>query len=389
MKERKTHNSNNHKTSTRLKGYKSSKSISTKDEFLKQYYMSKGEKRFDRDFTLSWGKKHENSPKNITNIPMFLKSKLDNKSYCNSPTSNSQYNPGQSFHFPDLKSERQPKSKLYKEEVYELRQLNEQNVIQALKNKKETELDFNKIAQQYSLKNYRSVQLTPRNKTSLNNSLSHANNTNLFSSNCSTEDNRGFVTECEPTEGISDGKTHSFKPLKSYFAQLNGLKERSYVLKGLEAIYFQDLNKEKALRVEFGKFEKSPYNKDYLNKLRNHVKTHENEHLGLFYNDHALKRLEDPYGDNVTFLKTRKKNLSFQQENTKVSELQAKAEILRNIKSIDDIIISESEKDSKLPQIKNGLGIILSPKSKQIKNGLKKTEYKLQRKEKRPASEIP
>jgi len=388
MKEHRTKSMSKHNESTRSNFVKSSKCISTKDEFLKQYILAKGEKRFDRDFTLSWGKKHESSKEKMHTGPVFLKTKQNSRSYCNSPTSsNSPHYLGQNYHFSDLKSELRHKSKLYKEEVYELRYQNEENVIQTLNMKKQHNHDFNKIAQQYSLKNYRSggLTLTPKTKMSLNSSLSHPSQINGITSNCLTENGPEFVTEWDSSEDNSD--FHVYRPLKSHFAQQNVSKERSHVLKGLEEIYFKDLNKEKASRIEANRFENSPYNKDYLNKIKNYVKTHENEILKASYDENLFKRLNDPYGEKIVFLKPN--HAKFQNQNVKIDELHAKAEILRNIKSIDETIMTDYKKSFEFPYIKAGLGTNISPKSKQIEKSYRFKEHKLQRKEKRPISETP
>ena len=370
---------------SQLNALKYKKSTNLKNEFLKQYYLAKGHKRFDRDFTISWGKKHHMlKQNNSTNSAAFFKQTSPvnmNSSYTATPRSNNHR--GRAGLLDHLADDRH-KDKIYAEEVYELHQQNEEEVYNTINAKKQYDNDFNRIAQHYSLKNYRSEQ-----KFNPNGSLSKS--WNPFVNGIAPEQMQNpsrFATENENTQTDICTTTLVTNPdaTKAYYGKPEKPRDKSKVLEHLEEIYFRDVSSEKVSNFKRSKLQASPYVRGGGGgALSRKTSKDEDHHNSSLKDDKLLQKFEDPYGRNTLFAKPINANIK-DPKSLKLKELEMKAEVLRNIKSIDDSMFKEfpnqgrSDKNNikglQLPQLKtSSTEALLSPKNGFLKIKNRKKNY--------------
>jgi len=386
MKEMNSTSQKKLETGSHFHPLKVKKSTNLKTEFLKQYYLQKGHKRFDRDFTVSWSKKHElHKQNNSTHASPFFKQNSPtnmNSSYTATPRSNNHRGrAGLLDHLGDDRLDRK-KDKVYSEEVYELHQQNEEEVYNTLYAKKQNDNDFNRIAQHYHLKNYRSEQ-------SFNPNTSLSKSWNPFVNGIASPQNENlsrFATENENTQtdvGTTTTMVTNPDATRAYFGKPQKPKDKSKVLEHLEEIYFTDVNKEKVSKFKKNPLLTSPYVKAGNSKnssLSRKASKDEDYHARMLNDDQLLEKFEDPYGRNLLYTKPINANIR-NPKNLKLKELEMKAEVLRNIKSIDSSMFKEAPNRSgseranlkglQLPHLKqSNTESLLSPKSgfSKIKN---------------------
>ncbi len=384
MKEMQGNSKKKLESNSQLNALKCKKPANIKNEFLKQYYLAKGHKRFDRDFTLSWGKKHDMIKQNNSTNPAFFKQNSPvnmNSSYTATPRSNNHRGRGGLL---DHIADDRHKDKIYTEEVYELHQHNEEEVYNTINAKKQYDNDFNRIAQHYSLKNYRSEQ-----KFNPNGSLSKS--WNPFVNGIAPEQMQNpsrFATENENTQTDICTTTLVTNPdaTKVYYGKTEKPRDKSKVLEHLEEIYFRDVSSEKVSTFKRNPLQSSPYVRGG-GALSRKTSKDEDRHNSSLKDDKLLQKFEDPYGRNTLFAKPINANIK-DPKNLKLKELEMKAEVLRNIKSIDNSMFKElpnqgrSERNNikglQLPQLKtSSTEALISPKNGflQIKNRKKNYSF--------------
>lgn len=304
-------------------------------------------KRHDRVFTLSWAKKQDERRKDyLSNNTSPEPSKIL------SPTIVSPLNRKNRRFVTHLSSKMDNevhKVPLYDKDkdVFDIREQNARILKQIISNKHAHQVEFNKVAEENHFKQFRSSPLMKSPKSllddkSIGSSILSRNqrqsNQSMQLSILRTENSKTVA------EDLDEVASHSLHPELPSWTTLSPARLRPEksptLLEGLEEIYQGDLRKRSKGRDKSDKLNSKSFSeidKEAL-KLRNYK--------DYFEDDKLMKRLEDPYAKHLPF--ERPVVGGFRQG--LLRELQAietKAEVLRNIKMIDESIA----KDAGLPQI--------------------------------------
>jgi len=334
------HNPDKTKINKRPHHLKTLQAQSPKDEILKKFYSQKGNmKRFDREFTLSWAHKQLarlSSPKDFVPQPKVAFRPSTHSSGCLSPPR--VQNPNLALHLSGEKDEERLGTKIYEENVYELRQQNEDNIIQTLNTKNQYKDSFNRMAQQFNLQSYRSDMSSTR--LGLSKSCNYSPKASWITQSQQTDNGKAMETNLMTEETQVD-----CPPLaKSYYFNTEP-KEASPVLGSLEEIYLKDVKAETVRTPKRLTLDNSPYKTEYLRKGRCLRKTMiEGEYKHLLDDKMLMRRFEDPYAKHLPFEKPIHANIK-NPKNVKLQELEMKAEILRSIKSIHEGMVNNYNQD--------------------------------------------
>lgn len=305
-------------------------------------------RRYDRKFTLSWASKQNERRKDhlrLTNILPAIQKPTPN-SGSTSPVPLTKKNRSFVPHLGSEQDEELYKVPLYKNEVFDIRNQNERIMKQIVSTKANYSKGLNDIAEQNRFKHFRSYTIGDSNTASkmMNRSsqLTHQHSNFTFQSQESDEEPLSATgnKSLSPT-----GKRNTLDALSCSTVQSYDMPEKPGLLEGLEEIYQQDLLKRIHNKGEVSSLSpvknRHPKGKNFdLNK----------NYKNYFEDDVLMDKLRDPYGKMLPFKKPIMGNIRHE----KIRELNAietKAEVLRNIKTIEESMIKDATAMGSLQKI--------------------------------------
>ena len=296
-------------------------------------------KRHDRDYTVSWIERQQARRRsNIALSPILRKPVKDFQLVSTTSIPNSTVNDTNRRFVVHLASEKDQeiyKVPLYQNNTFDLRKKNEEKVKEIFTEKEEYRREYNKLAQDNRFRQFRSSSMV--NMESRRNAAKKANGTasRLFSNSELKTRNSTINDRIENEEDDFTIKGTSVHFRNNHFSNnvINSFKDkpnepRVKLLEGLQEIYQKDLEEKKE---ELAKKQREAANGTPL-KLRNYRNYMEDEKL--------MSRLKNPFKNKLPFNKPINGSI-WQRQVKELSELEIKAEVLRNIKMINDTIKKE------------------------------------------------
>ena len=338
-------------------------------------YSDNGQRRFDLAYTLSVCNKQQerrsnNEIKSPSKLDRFPKKTATTFSGISLTTpavtpSNRRY----VVHLSSPKDQDFHRVPLYQNNIYHIRDKNEKKLQQILNSKEEYQRDYNKIAAKNNFAKFRSGSpVVKKNKHRRHNStmaestrngqISEGEDEIVNTNNSMHEVAEKWEIESHPLQistyqgeifnqsaTISAGMTNNFQPRSE-----NGATK---LLDGLEEIYHQDLSRNEPPKQSVrASLDIKKRNRSFKGrKGESHTLNLQNfKHI---YNDERLmEKLKDPYAKKLPFEKPVNGNIRHS-KTRELGAIETKAEVLRNIKFIEESMRKEVNNSLKLPQIRD------------------------------------
>ena len=230
---------------------------------------------------------------------------------------------------------------LYRNNIFDIRRKNEEKIKELLNEKEEYRREYNKLAQENRFKHFRSGSVVCAENNQKNGKKSTGSRSNTLSvaelvtqpSTLNDKIESNVFTQEEDSNmrrSSCDARSNLFS-WKTFTAPKEKARGSAKLLEGLEEIYQKDLeNKEKKLKKQKRDEPLKPRNfKDYFGDAR------------------LMRQLRDPYRTKMPFNRPVNGSI-WQRQIRELAALETKAEVLRNIKVIDESLRKEACAKSRL-----------------------------------------